>query len=150
MFWMVIPTSSWYDWDTSKLHICYVPKCLSKLTRSRYLSQYIIVGDRFYDKDTILSLYNVMQVPEHALDATGPNFHSINTLPDVTKLTALDPNGSFVLQASIEIADGGNPELKDKAAQQLLAMKETMRGSVILAPGDRLALDTRVPVRRVR
>jgi mediator of RNA polymerase II transcription subunit 18, fungi type len=77
-------------------------------------------------------------------------FPTINTVPDNSKLTPLDPSGGFILQASIEIADSNSTELKEKASQQILAMKETLRASVNLLPGDRLALDTRVPVRRVR
>lgn len=81
---------------------------------------------------------------------TTPNLSTINTVPDVSKLSPLDSSGGYVLQASIEIADGNSTDLKDKATQQLLAIKETLRSSVDLAPGDRLALDTRVPVKRVR
>ena len=77
-------------------------------------------------------------------------FPIIDTVPEISKLTALDTSGGFILQASIEIADNNSTELKEKASQQLHAMKETLRASVNLVPGDRLALDTRVPVRRVR
>jgi mediator of RNA polymerase II transcription subunit 18, fungi type len=87
---------------------------------------------------------------EYQQPHTKPTFSTLNTVPDDPNPTPLDPSGSYVLQASIEIADGNSPELKDKATQQLLAMKETLRSSISLAPGDRLALDTRVPVRRVR
>lgn len=89
-----------------------------------------------------------MQVPQQGPQNSQPTLSVLNTIPDISKLTPLDPNGGYILQASIEIVDGNNPELKDKATQQLLAMKETLRSSIHLAPGDRLALDTRVPVRR--
>jgi Med18 protein len=91
-----------------------------------------------------------MQVSEHQQPNTKPTFSTLNTVLDDSNLTPLDPSGSYVLQASIEIVDGNSPELKDQATQQLLAIKETLRSSISLEPGDRLALDTRVPVRRVR
>ena len=81
---------------------------------------------------------------------TTTTLSTINTIPEISKLTPLDPSCGYVLQASIEIADGNSPDLKEKAIQQLLAIKETLRFRVDLAPGDRLALDTRVPVKRVR
>ncbi|KAF7508261.1 hypothetical protein GJ744_009406 [Endocarpon pusillum] len=115
-----------------------------------YLSQYVTTGDKFYDQDTTLFLYKVMQASDQSTQNTTPTTATINTTPDISKLTPLDPSEGYVLQASIEIADGNSPDLKDKATQQLLAIKDTLRSSVDLTPGDRLALDTRVPVRRVR
>lgn len=91
-----------------------------------------------------------MQVPDQGTQDHKPTFSSVNTHPDISKFPPLDASGSYVLQASIEIVDGNSPDLKDKATQQLLAMKETLRPSVNLVPGDRLALDTRVPMRRPR
>ena len=71
-------------------------------------------------------------------------------MPRVSALQPLDANNGFVLQASIEAMDGSNPEMKEKAVQQLTAMKEMLRQAVTLSPGDRLALDTRVPMRNIR
>ena len=71
-------------------------------------------------------------------------------IPPISDLQVLDTRKGFVLQASIEAVDGNNPEVKEKAVQQLLAMKETLKQAVTLAPGDRLALDTRVPIRSIR
>jgi hypothetical protein len=76
---------------------------------------------------------------------------AINTpMPRLSELQPLDVNNGFVLQASIEAVDGANPEMKEKAVQQLLAMKETLKEAVTLGPGDRLALDTKVPMRNIR
>jgi mediator of RNA polymerase II transcription subunit 18, fungi type len=91
-----------------------------------------------------------MQTSNQGTQNTKLTFSSLNTIPTLSTLTPLDPSGAYILQASIEIADGNNPDLKDKATQQLLAMKDSLRSSIDLVPGDRLALDTRVPVRRVR
>lgn len=115
-----------------------------------YTSQYVITGDKFYDQATTLFLHRVMQISDHASPDAGITFSTVNTIPDISKLHPLDSSGGYILQASIEIADGNSPDLKDKATQQLLALKETLRSIVHLEPGDRLALDTRVPVRRVR
>lgn len=51
-----------------------------------------------------------------------------------------------MLQATIDIVDGNVQELKDRAVRQLLALKETLKQAVTLAPADRLALDTRIPI----
>lgn len=116
----------------------------------RYVSQYVLKGDRFYDQDTILFVHCVFQVSDPASPDAEITFAAINTVPDISDLTPLDPSGAFILQASIEIADGNSTELKDRASQQLLAMKEILRFSVDLAPGDRLALDARIPMKRGR
>jgi mediator of RNA polymerase II transcription subunit 18, fungi type len=120
------------------------------LTQSRYLSQYVITGDRFYDQDTTLFLHKIMQTSSQGTQNTKATFSSVNSIPTLSTLAPLDPSGAYILQASIEVADSNSADLKDKATQQLLAMKESLRSSVDLVPGDRLALDTRVPVRRVR
>ena len=68
-------------------------------------------------------------------------------MPAIGELQPFDGAKGFVLQASIEALDGNNPEIKEKAVQQLVAMKETLKQAVVLKTGDRLALDTRVPMR---
>jgi len=91
-----------------------------------------------------------LQISDQGTQEPKIVFSTVNTVPDIAKFVPVDPSGGYILQASVEIADGNNPDLKDKATQQLLAMKETLRPSVNLAPGDRLALDTRVPVKRAQ
>lgn len=91
-----------------------------------------------------------MQPLEHGPQDQNALFSTLNTVPDTSKLTPLDTSGGYILQASLEITDGNSPDLKDKATQQILAMKETLRSSIDLVPGDRLALDTRVPRTRTR
>jgi DNA phosphorothioation-dependent restriction protein DptG len=118
-----------------------------KLTAFRYVSQYVLEGHKFYDQDTTLFIYQVLQMPR----ASDEQAVTTNTpMPHVSELQPLDANNGFVLQASIEAVDGSNPEVKEKAVQQLMAMKETLKQAVTLAPGDRLALDTRVPMRNMR
>lgn len=67
-------------------------------------------------------------------------------LSDISKLTDVDKSGGYLMQASIEVIDGNNPELKERGTRQLLAHKEALKQAVDLTPGDRLALDSRVPV----
>lgn len=113
----------------------------------RYVSQYVLQGHKFYDQDIMLFVHQVLQLPEgsddQALTTTAP-------IPPISELHPLDSRKGFVLQASIEAGDGNNPDVKEKAVQQLMAIKETLKQAVTLAPGDRLALDTRVPLRNNR
>ncbi len=56
----------------------------------------------------------------------------------------LDPSGTYMLQASVRVQDGSRPDIMSKGIQELLALKEALRGCVELDVGERLALDTRV------
>jgi len=110
------------------------------LMLSRYVSRYMIHGARFYDQDTTIFLHRPLQLPQvPALEATN-----VSSLHPINKFQPLDGSGGWVLQASIQVADGNNPELKDRATKQLLALRETLRQAVTLTPGDRLALDTKI------
>ena len=117
------------------------------LTAFSYVSQYVIEGHKFYDQDTTLFVHQVLRMPQ----AAGDEAIATNTpIPPISDLQPLDSTKGFVLQASIEAIDGNNPEVKEKAVQQLMAIKETLKQAVTLLPGDRLALDTRVPIRNNR
>lgn len=104
----------------------------------------MLEGHKFYDQDTTLFLHQVLQLPQASTEPTVPEGRDI---PAVRDLQPLDGRKGFVLQASIEALDGNNLEVKEKAAQQLFAMREILKQAVTLEPGDRLALDTRVLVR---
>jgi hypothetical protein len=108
-----------------------------------YVSRYLVVGDKFYDQDMTLFAYRVLPLPEVSADALSFTHLS---LPPADRLGQVDGSGAWVLEASIEVVDGNNPELKDRATRQLMALKETLRPSLALVVGDRLALDTRVPL----
>lgn len=108
----------------------------------RYVSRYLIVGSKFYDHDTTLFVHKVFRLPPVAAD------HAVTDqafLSDREGLPTLDGSGGYIIQASIEVVDGNNPELKDRATRQLLGLRESLKQAVDLTPGDRLALDTRVP-----
>ena len=44
----------------------------------------------------------------------------------------------------MKVQDGSRPDIMSKGIQELLALKEALRGCVELEVGERLALDTRV------
>ncbi len=102
----------------------------------------MVVGSKFYDHDTTLFVHKVLRAPpvtaEHAISDTA-------FLSDTSGLSNLDGSGGYLVQASIDVVDGNNPELKDRATRQLLGLKEALKQAVDLTPGDRLALDTRLP-----
>ena len=118
-----------------------------------YTTQYLIRGHKFYADDTILSLHQLFPLPTGIPPSSEADIISSSILPSLSDLKPLDLSGAFVLQASIEIQPdmqntSTNPELRTKATQQLLKMKETLKETVELKPGERLALDTRVNLRR--
>jgi len=77
----------------------------------------------------------------------GQNPLDVSELPAPDKCRLLDASESWLLEASIDIADGKTQELRDRATRQLMSMRETLSPSVKLEKPDRLALDTRIPVR---
>nr|KAK5438344.1 DNA kinase/phosphatase Pnk1 [Exophiala xenobiotica] len=107
-----------------------------------YVSRYMLVGSNFYDQDTTLSVHKVVQLPQVPADKA---ISDVSFLSDISKLQDFDGSGGYVVQASIDVVDGNHPELKDRATRQLLAHKEALKQAVDLTPGDRLALDTRLP-----
>ena len=72
------------------------------------------------------------------------NARPLESLPPLSTLKPLDPSGSYILQASIRIADGTKPDTMTVGINELKAFKDTMRGVVDMVVGERLALDTRV------
>lgn len=72
-------------------------------------------------------------------------------LPTQDQLSLVDRTETYILQASIDIVDGNSEDLKNRASEQLIRVRETLKQAVALGPADRLSLDTRiaVPVRRV-
>src|ERR1700712_2483229 len=102
----------------------------------------MIVGSRFYDNDTTLYVHKVLLLPAVAADKAIPGE---STIPNSNEMPELDRSGGYMVKASIDISDGNNAELKDNATRQLLGIKEALKQAVDLTPGDRLALDTRLP-----
>lgn len=107
-----------------------------------YVSRYMVTGSKFYDNDTTLYLQKVLTLPQSSVESAMTD---LSFLSNISELQELDGSGGALLQASIDVIDGNNPELKDRATRQLLALKEGFKQGVDLTPGDRLALDTRLP-----
>ena len=63
---------------------------------------------------------------------------------DVSHTPLLDPSGTYLLQAGVKVQDGSKVEIMNKGMNELLNLKETLKGVVNLDVGDRLAMDTRV------
>ena len=102
----------------------------------------MVVGSRFYDNDTTIFVHKVLRLSQVAAEeATSEKsfLSSVNELPEV------DGSGGYIVQTSIDVIDGNNSELKDRATRQLVGIKEALKQAVDLTPGDRLALDTRLP-----
>lgn len=102
----------------------------------------MLSGSKFYDNDATLYLHKVFVLPQTSVESA---MTELSFLSNLSELRELDGSGGALLQASIDVIDGNNPELKDKATRQLLALKEGLKQAVDLTPGDRLALDTRLP-----
>ncbi|KAK4949667.1 hypothetical protein LTR10_011508 [Elasticomyces elasticus] len=108
-----------------------------------YVSRYLVLGSRFYDHDTTLFVHKVLQLPQVP---SGEAISDQSFLSSISELQDLDGSGGYMVQASIDVVDGNNPELKERATRQLLSIRESLKQAVDLTPGDRLALDTRLPV----
>jgi hypothetical protein len=115
----------------------------SKANNYRYVSRYVVIGHKFYDQDITLFLQRIMRASNSEV---GKNTTDIETFPQAGDLESLAKSDECLLSATIESTDGSNSELRERAVRQLLMMKETMKGAVNLVPGDRLALDTKVPL----
>lgn len=102
----------------------------------------MVVGSRFYDHDSTLFVHKVLRLPQVGAKEA---FNDTSYLPTIQDLPELDGSGGYIVQASIDVIDGNNPELKERATKQLLVLKEALKQAADLTPGDRLALDTRLP-----
>lgn len=113
-----------------------------------YVSRYLLVGSKFYDHDTTLHVHKILTLPAASLSTA---ITERSYLSNISELKELDGSGSHLVHASIDVIDGNNPELKDRATRQLLTLQEALKAAFDLTPGDRLAFDTRLPsvVRRV-
>lgn len=106
------------------------------------------------DVDAFMSAMEYTQVSIHHLRGHRFAHNSISLLffqpflPSSDPVTpptliALDP-GSYILQASLRVADGTKPDQMARGVKELMALKEMLKGSVELEMVDRMALDTRV------
>ena len=108
-----------------------------------YVSRYVVRGQRLYDQEQTLSVHRYYQAP-NATDKDALDYAFMNN-PEAMQL--IDKSGCYVVKASVDTVDGSVAELKDRATTQLLAMRDTLKPVINLAPVDRLALDTRASAR---
>jgi hypothetical protein len=108
-----------------------------------FVARYAVDGHKFYDQETTLFVHRALKVPEPQTYEETLNCSFLDT-PDL--MEPLDGHGGYILQASIDASDANNQEMKDLATKELLAMKETLKTAVDLTPGDRLALDVKIPI----
>ena len=102
----------------------------------RHVSTYTISGHRFTHHSASLLLYRVTLPASIGQDKS--------TSSDLPQPRLLDPSGTFILQVSARVHDGSRVETMTKGVNELLGLKENLKGVVELEIGDRLALDTRV------
>ncbi|WPH01069.1 Hypothetical protein R9X50_00390400 [Acrodontium crateriforme] len=106
----------------------------------KYVNQYITTTHRFVNSNVIVRVSRLFLPPE----GTGALEPLDAPLPNLSECRPLDASGTYLVEASVRIEDGGNAKLVEQATQELLAFKATLAGSVDLRVPDRLALDPRV------
>lgn len=119
------------------------PHAHMKATMYNYVSEYVDEGYQFVTKNAIILVHRILRLPTPEQPRDSP----LESLPPFSDLQPLDKSGAYVVQVSIKIQDNYKPETRDKAQNELLALKGTLKGVLDLEPADRLALDTRVKAR---
>ena len=110
---------------------------------SRHVSTYTISGHRFTHHSVSILLYRITLPPPPPTTVTEDD-SAASAEPAAPQARLLDPSGTYILQASVRVQDGSKVETMSKGVNELLNLKETLKGVVELEIGDRLALDTRV------
>lgn len=103
-----------------------------------YKSQYATLGHRFVYGNIIIRITRLFSPQTPSDDALQAPLRSTEGL------ALVDPSGSFMVEATIRVADPSNSKIADQAKQELLAFQTYMDGVLDLYAPDRLALDTRV------
>ncbi|KAK4694665.1 hypothetical protein P7C71_g2957, partial [Lecanoromycetidae sp. Uapishka_2] len=109
-------------------------KFMSALDYS-HTSSYLLKGHRFTHLSTNILLYRLLVPPTRSSQAPPL---------EISRPQLLDPSGTYMLQAVVRVQDGSKVETMTKGMNELLSLKETLKGVVEMEMGDRLALDTRV------
>lgn len=110
-----------------------------------HISSHILTGHRFTRNSTSILLYRpLIPSPSPTSDDIGSSIYNGTDAISLSKSRLLDPSGSYIVQAAVRVQDGSKVETMQKGVNELLGLKETLRGVVDMEMGDRLALDTRV------
>ncbi|KAB8230698.1 Mediator of RNA polymerase II transcription subunit 18 [Aspergillus alliaceus] len=104
-----------------------------------FVTEYLVEGDVFILNDIVIFLHRVLHYPTDEPETHGPR----RQLPPFQQMSPLEKTGSYVLQASITVQDGGNQEMMKTASQHLFGLREQLKSAVRLEQADRLSLDTR-------
>ncbi len=111
--------------------------CVGLIFVCSYVTEYVLQGHRVVHNNVILSLHRLLRFPPS--DEGRPRSELIS----LDSLGLLDDSGAYMLQASIRLHDGGNPEIIALGVKELNALKAELKGVVELKLVDRLSLDTR-------
>ncbi|KAK3171196.1 NRPS [Lepraria neglecta] len=103
-----------------------------------HTATYLLSGHRFTHLSTSLLFYRLLLPSTPTEQASNPS------KLDISQARLLDPSGTYILQAAVRVPDGSKVETMSKGVNELLSLKETLKGVVELEMGERLALDTRV------
>lgn len=107
-----------------------------------HTSSHLIAGHRLSHLSTSLLLYHPV-----ASNSIAPSLGS-GLSPGHAGLAPgscpLDPLGGYILQASLMVQDVNKPELMTRGINELMTLKDMLKGVVDINVGDRLSLDTRV------
>ena len=123
-----IPISSGDPWAFMKA-LDYIP-----------VSSYVVDGSRFTQANTSLLLYRVLVRSSESDELDGSRPEPLSK----AKTCLMDPSGNYILQATVRVQDGSKIETMTKGANELMALKETLKGVIDLEMAERLSLDTRV------
>ncbi|BAE57297.1 putative RNA polymerase II mediator complex subunit Srb5 [Aspergillus flavus] len=104
-----------------------------------FVTEYVVEGDVFILNDIVIYLHRVLHYPAESSGSHEPR----RQLPPFQQMSPLEKTGSYVLQASIAVQDGGNQEMMKTASQHLFGLREQLKSAVRLEQADRLSLDTR-------
>jgi mediator of RNA polymerase II transcription subunit 18 len=110
----------------------------------RYVSEYLHIGHRVVHNNIVIQLFRLYTIPRPGPGQRPKPFSALKGFSESSLLTLVDPSEAFILQATVRVQDGSNPESMSLAVGELQAFKDVMKGVVELEPGDRLAMDTRV------
>nr|POF14207.1 mediator of rna polymerase ii transcription subunit 18 [Quercus suber] len=107
---------------------------------NKYRNQFILRGHRFIHQNIIIRVYRICWVAEghgalEPLDAP---------LPLLSECRAVDPSGSYMIDAFIRFEDATNSKLAEQAIKEIIAFKSSLDGALDLHAPKRLALDSRV------
>ncbi len=129
--------------DSARLQVHHPPlnslyRTINKHLIHSYVATYLLSGHRYTHDSTSILLYRLLLPPP------SPPTDLSSTRINLSETRPLDPQGAYILQAAVRVQDGSKLETMSKGVNELLGLKETLKGCVELEMGDRLALDTRM------